>query len=548
MKKEVHKIVKKSLESFPDVDDIDFEVEVPKRKGFGDFSTNAALILASRTGNRPRDIAQKIVDNILETDCQIIEKLEVAGPGFINFFLKDETFVNQLKGIYAAADTYGSSNIGQGERVIVEFVSANPTGYLHFGHARNAAVGDSISRILSFCGYEVEKEFYINDAGMQMEMLGKSVLARYREITGNDFTLPEDGYRGEYVIEIARRIHGEKNGQLEKLPSHEAENFCRDYAYSFLLDEIKKDLADLRVEFDNWYSEKEKIHDLKKLEEIEEKLMEKLALENKEGALWFKATEYGDNQDWVLIKSDGSPTYFLSDIAYHQDKYQRGYKKLVNIWGADHHSHFNRLRASMKALGHDETTLDVLLIQFVRLVEDGIEVAMSKRAGSYVTLRDVLSEVGADVTRFFLLMRSSDSHLDFDLNLAKSESSENPVYYIQYVYARISSILKNAEDNELKPSDNNINLLTEEPEQDLMKKLLGFPEIVKSAAETLSPHKICYYLQELASDFHQYYNKVKIADRDRPDLSSARLYLIICTGIVIKNGLTLLGVNSPQRM
>lgn len=548
MKKEVHKIVKKSLESFPDVDDIDFEVEVPKRKGFGDFSTNAALILASRTGNRPRDIAQKIVDNILETDCQIIEKLEVAGPGFINFFLKDETFVNQLKGIYAAADTYGSSNIGQDERVIVEFVSANPTGYLHFGHARNAAVGDSISRILSFCGYEVEKEFYINDAGMQMEMLGKSVLARYREITGNDFTLPEDGYRGEYVIEIARRIHGEKNGQLEKLPSHEAENFCRDYAYSFLLDEIKKDLADLRVEFDNWYSEKEKIHDLKKLEEIEEKLMEKSALENKEGALWFKATEYGDNQDWVLIKSDGSPTYFLSDIAYHQDKYQRGYKKLVNIWGADHHSHFNRLRASMKALGHDETTLDVLLIQFVRLVEDGIEVAMSKRAGSYVTLRDVLSEVGADVTRFFLLMRSSDSHLDFDLNLAKSESSENPVYYIQYVYARISSILKNAEDNELKPSDNNINLLTEEPEQDLMKKLLGFPEIVKSAAETLSPHKICYYLQELASDFHQYYNKVKIADRDRPDLSSARLYLIICTGIVIKNGLTLLGVNSPQRM
>lgn len=553
MKQEIYNIVKESLLSISDkndyeLDKIDFEIEVPKRKDFGDFSTNVAMIAGSKTGSNPRDIAEKIISQIQDAENMILEKVEIAGPGFINFFLKDELFVNQLKNIYELSDSYGSSDYGNGEKVIVEFVSANPTGYLHFGHARNAAVGDSISRLLSFSGFDITKEFYINDAGMQMKMLGKSVFARYQELNGNDFDIPEDGYQGEYVVEIARLIHDQNKDKLSDLSDSEAEEFCKDFAYKYLLNEIKNDLSELRVDFDNWYSEKEKIHDLNKLKNAQTKLQNASALEEKDGALWFKATQYGDNQDWVLIKSDGSPTYFIADIAYHDDKFQRGFNRLINIWGADHHSHFTRLKSSIKALDYDDGSLEVVLIQFVRLVEDGKEVAMSKRAGSYITLREVLEEVGPDVTRFFLLMRSSDSHLDFDLNLAKQQSSENPVYYIQYVYARISSILKNAEENELNPSEKHFDSLTDEHELDIIKKLLSFPEAVKLAAESRSPHKICYYLRELASDFHLYYNKIKIVNSEDRRVSSARLYLIICIGIVIKNGLTLLGVDSPKRM
>lgn len=553
MKQEIYNIVKQSLGSISEpisseINELEFEIETPRRKGFGDFSTNVALIAASKTGHKPRDIAEKIVSQINNMGSEIIEKIEIAGPGFINFFLKDKSFVGQLKKIYDSPDTYGKSDFGVGKKVIVEFVSANPTGYLHFGHARNAAVGDSISRLLSFSGFHVEKEFYINDAGMQMQMLGKSVFARLQELRGIESTLPEDGYKGEYIIEIAKEILHKNKDKLIKFTDTDAEEFCKNYAYKYLLAEIKKDLSDLRVEFDNWYSEKERIHNKNKLNIVKEKLQSATALEEKEGALWFKATDFGDSQDWVLIKSDGSPTYFIADIAYHDDKFQRGFKRLINIWGADHHSHFARLKSSMKAIGYNESSVEVVLIQFVRLVENGKEVSMSKRSGSYITLREVLEEVGPDVTRFFLLMRSSDSHLDFDLNLAKQQSSENPVYYIQYVYARISSILRNAGENELEPSDRYVDNLSDELELGIIKRLLSFPEVVRSATETLSPHKVVYYLQQLASDFHLYYNKIKIINSDNKDLTSARIYLIICIGIVIKNGLTLLGVNSPKRM
>lgn len=553
MKQEIYNIVKQSLGSISEpisseINELEFEIETPRRKGFGDFSTNVALIAASKTGHKPRDIAEKIVSQINNMGSEIIEKIEIAGPGFINFFLKDKSFVGQLKKIYDSPDTYGKSDFGVGKKVIVEFVSANPTGYLHFGHARNAAVGDSISRLLSFSGFHVEKEFYINDAGMQMQMLGKSVFARLQELRGIESTLPEDGYKGEYIIEIAKEILHKNKDELIKFTDTDAEEFCKNYAYKYLLAEIKKDLSDLRVEFDNWYSEKERIHNKNKLNIVKEKLQSATALEEKEGALWFKATDFGDSQDWVLIKSDGSPTYFIADIAYHDDKFQRGFKRLINIWGADHHSHFARLKSSMKAIGYNESSVEVVLIQFVRLVENGKEVSMSKRSGSYITLREVLEEVGPDVTRFFLLMRSSDSHLDFDLNLAKQQSSENPVYYIQYVYARISSILRNAGENELEPSDRYVDNLSDELELGIIKRLLSFPEVVRSATETLSPHKVVYYLQQLASDFHLYYNKIKIINSDNKDLTSARIYLIICIGIVIKNGLTLLGVNSPKRM
>ena len=555
MKEEIHSIVNKALSSLSDfhcVEIGDFDIQVPKKKEFGDFSTNVALILASKLNLKPREVAEKLLLEIKSFNYEIIDKLEIAGPGFINFFVKESSIVTKLPEIYKKNSEYGSSNLGKDQKVIIEFVSANPTGYLHFGHARNAVVGDSIARILSFSGYRVEKEFYINDAGRQMEMLGESVYLRYLETLGQTIQLPEDGYQGEYIIEIAKKIHKFKGESLTEKNETEALEFCTDFAYKFLLDEIKADLENLRVKFDNWYSEKLYIHTnstgQSKIDKIRKKLQDSEALEDKEGALWFKATDYGDNQDWVLIKGDGSPTYLIADIAYHDDKYQRGFTKLINIWGADHHSHFSRLKASMKAIGNNDSILNVLLIQFVRLIKDGKEVSMSKRSGTFVTLRDVLNEVGCDVTRFFLLMRSSDSHLDFDLSLAYEQSSDNPVYYIQYAYARISSILRNAKDASLDLSDKYLDELNNEAEQNIIKKLIEFPEVVESSSNLLAPHKIVYYLQELASQFHVYYNKNKIINLEDRNLSSARIYFICCIQVVIRNGLTLLGVNSPERM
>lgn len=558
MKEDIIKVVSKSVENIatnndlPDLS-VDIEVGMPKRKEFGDFSVNTAMLIANKLGKKPREVAELIIENLPEEKDELFTKIEIAGPGFINFYVKEEAIVNKLLQIEAGDEKYGTSNVGNGEKVLVEFVSANPTGFLHMGHSRNAVVGDTVARILNASGYDVTKEFYINDAGRQMNLLGESVLIRYKELFGQSAELPEDGYKGDYVKDIASQIKSEKGDSLLKDSAEQASEYCKQLAKGILLEEIKKDLADINIVFDEWYSEVENIHTVlaesedTKLNQIKALLNSKGVLEEREGALWFKATEFGDTQDWVLVKSDGSPTYFLADIAYHLDKYERGFDTLINVWGADHHSHVSRLKAALRSIGLDDSRFNVLLIQFVRLMREGKEVAMSKRSGSYVTLKEVAQEVGSDVMRFFLLMRSSESHLDFDLDLAKKESSENPVYYIQYAYARIGSIFRKAQEEGITQSNKNLALLKAPEEIDLVKKLLVFPEVVQDSAQSLAPHKVAYYLQELAAQFHVYYNKCRVVDENK-DISGARLYLINCAQTVLGNGLKLLGVSAPERM
>jgi len=552
IKEAVNSSVEKYLQDNSiNISGFEFEIETPKNIEFGDYSTNAALILANKIKSKPRDLAEKLIKILNSSDNTLFKKMEIAGPGFINFHLNEEVFLKGLMEIESKGEKWGSSDSGSGQKILVEFVSANPTGYLHFGHARNAAVGDSLSRILKYSGYEVTKEFYINDAGRQMDLLGESVFVRYKQLFDIDIEIPEDGYQAEYITDIANDLKSQKNDSLLKLNEEEAKGLCKEFAYSVLLNEIKLDLLDAGVEFDEWYSEKENIHStddgINVLEQVKELLNNKSSIFENEGALWFKATDFGDTQDWVLVKSDGLPTYFYADIAYHNEKIKRGYNRLINIWGADHHSHVSRLKSAVKALYNDDNIIEVLLIQFVRLIRDGKEVAMSKRSGSFVTLREVLKEVGRDVTRYFLLMRSTDSHLDFDLDLAKEQSSENPVYYIQYAHARIESVLTKAGDSGFAPSPDFIESLQLQEEMQVVKKLLQFPEIVDQSAASLSPHRIAFYLQDLASEFHVYYNRNKILT-ENSELTTARLYFIACIQTVLRNGLSLLGISAPRRM
>jgi len=561
MKEDIKRLVDESIEAIRRISHstdfpVEVEIEIPKKREFGDFSTNIALILARRLGKKPREVAELVIQNLPEEGKAIFERVEIAGAGFINFFIREDALINKLTEIEKLGENFGKSELGRGEKVIVEFVSANPTGYLHMGHARNAAVGDAISNILTATGFDVTREFYINDTGRQMELLGLSVYRRYQGLFGINKEMPEDGYHGDYIKEIASEIKDKKGRYLlvEETQEQESIDYCREYAKNRLLEEIRRDLNTLGVGFDSWYSEKDELHEHfleprgeNKLNMIKDKLRERGALEERDDALWFKASDFGDSQDWVLVKRDGSPTYFLSDIAYHYDKIERGFKRLINVWGADHFSHVVRLKAAIRALGFDDSPLQVILIQFVRLVREGQEISMSKRAGSYVTMREVIKEVGCDVMRFFLLMRSSDAHLDFDLDLAKKESSENPVYYIQYAHARIGSVFEKAGERGLSSSKGFLNLLRLPEEIEIIKKLLLFPEVVIESALSLSPHKVAFYLQELASDFHIYYNKNRIIGDDTK-LSSARLYFIGCIKTVIKNGLRLLGVSAPERM
>lgn len=559
MKEDVQKAVSESIEAIESrgfvFSPVEVSITVPKKREFGDFSTNIALVLGGEIKKSPREVAELIIENIPKERKSLFKKIEIAGPGFINFFIEEEAIATKLMEIERLGENFGNSDIGNRERVLVEFVSANPTGYLHLGHARNAAVGDAISEVLKATGFDVRREFYINDAGRQMELLGLSVYRKYEELFGIKKEMPEDGYYGEYIKEIAGEIKDKREDELlGEAREEEALSYCREYAKSRLLDEIKKDLDDLGVTFDNWYSEWEELY--RPLPELEGKnridcikneLGMRHALEEKDGALWFRASRFGDSQDWVLVKRDGSFTYFFSDITYHYDKIRRGFKRLINVWGADHHGHIARLKAALRTLGFDDSRLEVILIQFVRLIREGREVSMSKRAGSYVTMREVMEEVGRDVMRFFLLMRSSDAHLDFDLDLAKRESNENPVYYIQYAHARIGSIFEKARERGVFPSKECLNLLNLPEEVKIIKKLLLFPEVVRESALSLSPHRVAFYLQDIASDFHIYYNKNRILGDDQ-NLSRARLYFIDCIRTVIRNGLRLLGVSAPQRM
>jgi len=556
MKESLKNIVRDSVENlfFSNKDDfpiLDIEISIPKKREFGDYSSNIAMVLTKMLKKKPRDIAEHISDKLSTSHPVLFKKIEIAGPGFLNFFIDETSLMSELEEIERQGDYFGQTDLGQGQKVIVEFVSANPTGYLHLGHARNAVVGDGVSNILKACGYDVTTEFYINDTGRQIEMLGVSVYRKYQQIFGSDIEIPEDGYKGSYIADIANEINNQIGDELIKNDREEESlDFCKNYAKDRLLVDIKDDLSKAGIYFDRWFSEKEGLHGKKeknRIDPIKKQLEKNNALEKKDNALWFKATEFGDTQDWVLIKSDGTPTYFIADIAYHNEKIERGFDKLINIWGADHHSHIGRLKSAIKALGYDESILQVLLIQFVRLVSNGKEVSMSKRSGEYVTMREVLEDVGSDVLRFFMLMRSSDSHLDFDLELAKKQSSENPVYYVQYAHARINSIFEKAGQANIKESKDYLGLLDKAEEIEIAKTLLNFPEVIKDSANTLTPHKITFYLQELASQFHVYYNKYKIIGDD-DKISSMRLYLIKCVKTVIHNGLKILGVSAPERM
>src|SRR3990170_962697 len=526
-------------EEFPDI-----IIEKPKKDEFGDFATNVAMLLAGKEGKPPRQIAETIAKEIKQSID--IRKVEIAGPGFINIFMQDNYWLSLLKEVHNLEGKYGTSSIGAGKKVQVEFVSANPTGPLHIGHGRGAAVGDSIANILNAAGYDVVKEFYVNDAGRQVYTLGESVKLRLAELQGKQVTFPEDFYKGDYVKEIARN-YWEKYSNTPQAVSTET---FQEFACEAMLEQIKNDLKDFGIEFDNWFSENKELHDKGLVMTAIHDLKKRGFIFVDEGAQWFRTTQFGDDKDRVLIKADGQLTYFASDVAYHWEKMKRGFSTIINVWGADHHGYEARVRAALKALGYDDSALKIVFIQLVSLLRGGTPVPMGKREGEFVTLRQVVDEVGKDACRFFFLMRKSDAHLEFDLELAKKQAPENPVFYVQYAHARICSIIKHAKEKGITLPQKeavDIKLLSLKEELDIIKKLASFPDIVKGSALALEPHRITFYLQELAGLFHPYYNKNRVVTEDS-QLTNARLYLCAAVRTVMQNGLKLLGVSAPEEM
>ena len=531
--------------TLPEAELPDFVIETPKDEKNGDFSTNLAMQLTRILRQNPRKIAEAIVGGI---DLPgLVERVEIAGPGFINFYLVPGWLNRVLPAIQEEDADYGKSNAGGGERVQVEFVSANPTGLLHMGNARGGALGDTLAAVLNEAGYVCDKEYYINDAGNQVENLGKSVEARYFELLGrDDYEIPEDGYHGKDIIATAQRLLDEKGESLVDLSEAERRELMKNYALKEKVAGIRGSLENFGVVFDNWFSE-QSLHDAGSVHEVVDILREKGVVYEKDGAQWLRATDWGEEKDEVLVRSNGTPTYFAADIAYHRDKFERGYKRLINIWGADHHGHVARLKGAMTALGYPGDDITVILMQLVRLYRGGEIVKMSKRSGKYVTLDELIEEVGKEAARFFFIMRSPDSALDFDLDLAKAESSDNPVYYVQYAHARICSILSVAGGETPKAADVDLSLLTEENERVLIRKLAEWPQEVADAARELAPYHLAYYAKELANAFHSFYNSCKVLTDDAA-LRDARLALVDCTRITLRNVLTLLGLSAPERM
>lgn len=526
----------------------DIILDKPKKEEFGDFSTNIAMLLAPLDRKPPRELASIISAKIALSP--LVVKCEVAGPGFINIFLEKSFWLSILDDIIRKGSDFGKTDIGKGRKVQVEFVSANPTGPLHIGHGRGAAVGDSLSKILKAAGYDVTKEYYINDVGRQMEVLGRSVFLRYKELLGHKVEIPEDFYKGDYIKDVARDCLSKYGEKYKDAAEAEAIPVFSKLAGGALLENIRKDLKDFDIEFDNWYSEKS-LHDRGLVENTINELRERGHIYESEGALWFRTTEFGDDKDRVLIKADGLKTYFASDIAYHREKLERGFETVVDVWGADHHGYEGRVRALIRALGKDDGALKIIFIQLVALLRNGTPVAMGKREGEFVTLRQVMDEVGKDACRFFFLMRRSDAQLDFDLELAKSQAPENPVYYVQYCHARIKSIIGFALEKGMKlPEHFDLNLLSKLKEKDevgIIKHLGSFEETIDRSAAFMEPHRITFYLMELAGLFHPYYNKNRVVTED-PDLTAARLLLCNAIATVTANGLKLLGVSAPEKM
>ena len=518
----------------------DIMVEVPKNRDNGDFSSNIAMHLAKVLKDNPRNIAEKIVDEISKNTNEI-EKVETAGPGFINIYLNNEYVFSGISEIIKKEDNYGSSNIGNNKKIDIEFVSANPTGILHLGTARGAAYGSNLANIMSFAGFDVTKEYYINDAGNQINNLGMSLKERYKEACGLEYNMPEDGYYGSEIIDLANKVKDKYN--TEKLDSDI--EFFKKTAVDYLLNIIKTDLSNFGVTFDVWTSEKD-IRAKGRIEESLDILDKKGLVFKKDDALWLKTTVYGDDKDRVLVKSDGSYTYLVPDIAYHLDKFDRGFDYLIDVFGADHHSYVSRLKASIEALGYDKDKLEVRLLQMVRLLRDGNIVKMSKRTGGNITISELVDEIGCDSARYFFATRSLDGQMDFDINLALKKSNENPFFYVGYAHARICSILNDAKEKNLKINCN-IKDTIDTDSKALVLKVYEFTDVIEAAALKKEPHLITNYVYELASMFHNYYGKHRILTDD-VNISEQRLGIIKSVGITINNALRLIGVKAPSKM
>ncbi|MGD2118756.1 MAG: arginine--tRNA ligase [Chromatiales bacterium] len=555
-------------------------VERARDQSHGDFASNVALVHAKSAKMKPRDLAEKIVAQLPSSD--LIEAVEIAGPGFINFKMTGTAYLQLVPEILSAGHSYGRSDLGQGKRVQVEFVSANPTGPLHVGHGRGAAYGAVVADLLEAVGFDVHREYYVNDAGRQMDILATSVWLRYLELADEELVFPANGYKGDYVWDIAATLHrehgndyridanevfadipadepagGDKELHIDALIAH-AKLLLGDnrYRYVFelalntILDDIRDDLGLFGVTYQDWFSEKSLVESGAVNQAIE-KLRQSGHLYEQGGALWFRSTDFGDEKDRVVVRDNGQATYFASDIAYHMQKLERGFDRVIDVWGSDHHGYVPRVRAALQAMGEDDKKLDVLLVQFAVLYRSGEKVQMSTRSGEFVTLRELRKEVGRDAARFFYVMRKCEQHMDFDLDLAKSQSSDNPVYYVQYAHARVCSVLRQAAEKNLavEPSAGieNLQLLSETQEQALLKNLSRYPEVVEAAALNEEPHQLTHYLRELANEFHSYYNSFQfLVDDDR--LRDARIKLILSVREVLRNGLNLIGVSAPESM
>jgi len=586
MKQQIQQMLTQSLEAlqqqgiFSEQIDIKPMIERARDATHGDFASNAAMMFSKKAGMKPRDLAEKIIANLTQSDW--LEEVSIAGPGFINFKLSKTAYLNLIPEIMNQLHDYGRSNIGQGKRVQVEFVSANPTGPLHVGHGRGAAYGSVVSDLLEAVGFDVHREYYVNDAGRQMDILATSVWLRYLELAGEELTFPVNGYKGDYVWDIAATLHrdkgddfrfttseiftavpadepdgGDKELHIDGLISQAKERLGEenysvvfDLGLKVILDDIKDDLGLFGVEYQEWFSEKS-LMTTGAVNKCVETLREADYLYEKGGALWFKSTDFGDEKDRVVVRDNGQPTYFASDIAYHMQKLERGFDRVIDVWGADHHGYVPRVKGALKAMGVDEKKLDVLLVQFAVLYRSGEKVSMSTRSGQFVTLRELRKEVGKDAARFFYVMRKCEQHMDFDLDLAKSQSNDNPVYYVQYAFARVCSVFRQAQERKIsvEPSEGMTNLekLTEEHEYLLLKQLSRYPEVIEMAAMNEEPHQLTYYLRDLANDFHSYYNKSKFLVDDE-GLRDARVKLIMAVREVLRNGLGLIGVSAPEVM
>ncbi len=558
-------------------------VEPPKRPEWGDFSCNVAMTLASKVKQSPLKVAEILATTLLTQFPELFKQVDVAPPGFLNFTLHPICWIDVLRTIERHGSSYGTSQIGKGSSILLEFVSANPTGPLHVGHGRGAALGQAMASLLTASGYAVSREFYINDAGRQLQLLGRSVYARYREFLGKDSTFPEDGYHGDYIKELAESFAHSHGETLLEQPPDEAVAVAAQAASQILLDRIEEDLALFGVKFETWFSETT-LHSKGLVQKTLDELRERDLAKEEDGALWFRSSEFGDDKDRVVKKQDGSYTYLAADMAYHRDKLDRGFDTLVNIWGADHHGYIPRMTATVQAFGHEKESLRVVLVQMVSLSRGTQKIEMSKRSGEFVTLREVVEEVGSDAAKFFFLMRRADTHLDFDLELAKQQSSDNPVYYVQYAHARLASVFRVAQERGVPlPTieDVDASLLLGADELGLIKTLAQYPFILEGSALALEPHRVTFYLQELAAQLHAYYNKhrvlpaaenaVKSEDRPQedgattngkastvghestntqltPDVTAARLALLRQVQTVLRNGLTLLGISAPEKM